>query len=727
MQSVLTVKGNYETGSVLSGLLATLLAAYYSFMRVGFDFRIEPVLVLLGLTYFILFASLYSSNGLARVLPKVKQSWVQSVAFGTVLALGIVFGIGALPTFVARPLAVLLAATGCLLAIITLIRWLKDDAWWHILLLILVSLVLLLQVIWRSWGSEYLTPLFREQIILGNIGGGTLDTLFFGSISQMVTTYGVASTGLDGIPFLYYHTGSMVMHANLARMTGLSVLESYQGGYPVFFISAYLFAIIVFIISVRESSTEAGRPLRRDWFFWATFVLILWTGVNPVTFNIRTLSQSYLTALIFTFLLLALVIVAFKQDNLLEQPERPVNMALLAILIPLLVFCAGVAKLSVLTLLFGVALVMYIRLGMFRKPVTLIALFTLFAAAIAAILLVFPKGSGLSEITGFSIWSLTFGEHPFIWFSFFYLWVYIYLGLRFTRTRIRRIADLQRVFQDRSLLDVEFLLLILGGSIAPEFIFEGGFNNFYFTDIPVVIGMAMLLALLLRLREEVDLLRFDRDLFTREAQLGSWVLLTLVVCMSIAMVSTLRQEAGIVIKNQLITKASISNLPADGSGISRRSMVVGWITSGNMEAIGDWLASQNATLSNAPNYAIIQALEGLNQLPTAMKRESLLFIPQTNTTYWHLFRMEHNHVPYAQPFVAPAFSGLAQLDGIPPDLQSKYNGYWSYDLPPEDRNLSPADPGGLCEAVLAKGFGRVIVLDANADGEPIVEHINCDN
>jgi hypothetical protein len=76
------------------------------------------------------------------------------------------------------------------------------------------------------------------------------------------------------------------------------------------------------------------------------------------------------------------------------------------------------------------------------------------------------------------------------------------------------------------------------------------------------------------------------------------------------------------------------------------------------------------------------------------------------------------------PFIVPATSGLALIDGMPPldcDLVLQY-GLTQYK--PRTTPQLPADviPSALCAKANAKGFSRVIVLDG-ADSTRITQQV----
>jgi hypothetical protein len=76
----------------------------------------------------------------------------------------------------------------------------------------------------RSQYWVFLNPLFVERIY---VGGAHLDTLFHASISQMIETYGIPSTGLDGLPYLHYHFGSHWIFAQFSKLIHMDPINFY--------------------------------------------------------------------------------------------------------------------------------------------------------------------------------------------------------------------------------------------------------------------------------------------------------------------------------------------------------------------------------------------------------------------------------------------------------------------------------------------------------------------
>jgi len=120
-------------------------------------------------------------------------------------------------------------------------------------------------------------------------------------------------------------------------------------------------------------------------------------------------------------------------------------------------------------------------------------------------------------------------------------------------------------------------------------------------------------------------------------------------------------------------------------------------------------------LSRSPDFALIATLRGLDRLPLAIKGQTLVFIPQSYTQFWRLW--EPDRCSYV-PFIVPATSGVAMLDGMPPvdcDLTRQY-GMTSYVRRTKPQVPADVTPVTLCAKAKARGFSRVLVLDGSASG-----------
>ena len=80
MKALITDETNHQTASVISGFLASGLAVFYALARLGFAFQLGPLLVVLGLSYFVIFSPLTMGFLIERLFPDVRQTWIKTPA-----------------------------------------------------------------------------------------------------------------------------------------------------------------------------------------------------------------------------------------------------------------------------------------------------------------------------------------------------------------------------------------------------------------------------------------------------------------------------------------------------------------------------------------------------------------------------------------------------------------------------------------------------------------------
>jgi hypothetical protein len=128
----------------------------------------------------------------------------------------------------------------------------------------LALLILILWMISITWGYGYANLHWRDLLNLGYINK---DIVFHSAYAHMLATYGKASTGLDGLPYVPYHFGSHLMAGVIARLLHTSTLTVYNFVFPWLLPFLYIIAFMWFVISLRP---------RADWRtnipFWILIV-----------------------------------------------------------------------------------------------------------------------------------------------------------------------------------------------------------------------------------------------------------------------------------------------------------------------------------------------------------------------------------------------------------------------------------------------------------------------
>src|SRR5581483_5417848 len=132
------------------------------------------------------------------------------------------------------------------------------------------------------FGSKLHDPLFIEVLPLGQ---RTYDPIFHIALAQNLNTYGVVSSGLDGVPVFHYHAISHWVFLRWASAVAETMPNFYLITYPILvvplFFKAFLNAVndVRLFISERWNADTMLVPL--NWF--AIVVCII--GCIPTMFG----------------------------------------------------------------------------------------------------------------------------------------------------------------------------------------------------------------------------------------------------------------------------------------------------------------------------------------------------------------------------------------------------------------------------------------------------------
>jgi hypothetical protein len=122
-----------------------------------------------------------------------------------------------------------------------------------------------------------------------------------------------------------------------------------------------------------------------------------------------------------------------------------------------------------------------------------------------------------------------------------------------------------------------------------------------------------------------------------------------------------------------------------------------------------------------PTAKMISFLQNLAVLPIVEKQKTLIFIPQSNQLYWGLKQRCD-----AIPFIVPAITGMAMLDGVPVEsCQAKNYGYKLYHLRKESQSEIDKTREVLCKKANNRGFSQIIVIDSDDRQNIIRSDFSC--
>ncbi len=668
---------NRETTAIASAVAAAVLAAVYWISRIGFINPATPVIEALGLSLFLIAAPFWISRAAK------KREWWTSQSVIAIACIGATFAAGIAAERTGYSTAIVFVIVGFVLTLLTLARWARAASIGTTLRFIVGAVIFSVWCAGVIWGSRYKMPLFWETLSFrGNIHH---DTFYYASLANMLETYGTPSTGLDGIPPVHYHFGSPLLFARWSDLLGTDVLSFYSLGYPVIVLPLFFSGLLTLATELRAVFAPDGKPIRGDWRVWLVF-LAATVGFIPTDaldglaiWNSNVfISESYLIAMAVFFFILGAGLAAWG-----KLPK-----AFLLVFLPVMLAVAGFLKISVMLLGFGLFLYLVLRLRLYRRPTVIVSLILSAVLVINTYLIVSlpAQNMGLSP--------LEFMRHDAAqgWQQFFplmhLLWTWVYVVFRTREEGLLDFGDLKLAVKARRTIDIEILLVIaVLGFLPGELIAIHGGSAVYFSDVQRWIALSFIIARLPRWVKAVPVTARTRTGWT-----GIRLSRILAVFVAIPFAVTLFVNLA-----QWPTRMLRTNLTLRGE-----------------------LRTQESTY-----YPIVSALREISHLPKSIRRESLLFIPQSNRQYWSMFTSD-GRCTYT-PLIAPGIASVAMVDGMPASdcqLTDQYNMTVYHRRERPQTGLDVTDPA-ICAKASSKGFQRVIVLDAPNKELPRRRRIDC--
>ena len=710
-----------ETSVVATTVLAVVLAKIYWISRIGFDNPIGPVVEALGVALFLVAAPLVITRlirGSERSGWWTSQSLVMLMCIIVTLVAGIVAGRTGISVVPA------IATVGAASALWTLIRWLRRDTVRASLAFIVGASAFSVWCAGVVWGSRYKMPLFWET--LSHNANIHHDTFYYASMANMIETYGVPSTGLDGVPLIKYHFGSMWFYGKLADLLNTDVLSFYSLGYAIIVLPLFFASLLLFSTELRSLFGRRDEvPMRRDWKVWLV-VLAATVGLIPTdaldafgVWNSNALiSESYLIAMPVFFLLLG-VALAFWQSAREQGSVRPGagSLLFLIVVVPATIATLGFLKLSFMVLSFALLLYVAVRLGLLRQAMVAACV----VVSVIAVALTFPIVSLPAQNQGISILDFMRYNSAIGWQQFFplihLLWTWVYVAMRIWEDGARDTRELMNSIKSRRLVDVEVLLVIaIGGFLPGEIVSIHGGSAVYFSDIQRWVALSFIIARVgiwvreWKSRRGIASVEAQRPRGWRSVRLATVIAIFVAAPFAVTMIVNLVQwpvrdlRGNLALRRELIARAG-------GASTGVRSL-----------AERSKLAEG---VRRSPYYPIVTALRDIARLPEDYRRRTLLFIPQSNEQYWTMFTADGRCT--FTPLIAPGIAAMAMIDGMPSwgcKVSEQYN-MPSYQPRMHAQTAAEVTDAALCAKARAKGFSQVLVLDAPGNSAPRRRRIDC--
>ncbi|HUQ47286.1 MAG TPA: hypothetical protein VM053_03460 [Gemmatimonadaceae bacterium] len=717
-----TAAGDTRTLVVLAGVVAITIGGVYWILRTGFENPPAPIVKSVALSLFLIAFPLIARTLVVRTLSAdAVAGWAASYPFLWLAGIGVTGLVGRLVPVAGFNPFLILAVVGVTAYVLTLVRWIVSQG---ILRSIGYIAAAALFGIWTAgvvWGRIYLNPLFFEKFIVD----GTVhhDTLNLAALGNMLRTYHVASTGIDGLNYFPYHWGSPWLFVQFANLVDIDVMRFYQLAFPVTIIPFFFGGIVafaIFLASRRSPEEETSRRL--GGFFWAVLVAVA-VGIAPIagldamgvwTSNVM-ISESYTIAVPAALLFAAVVIswadgVSPDLQSLRSAKLTPSDILFLIVGIPFGIVLLGYLKISLMALAVAAAVYLVIRLGLYRRlPFLLSIVITAVVFYLTYVQVSLPAHrEGLAPLDYLSNFV------PLPWWPFFVLvhlaWTWIYAAYRIRQEEIQDLAGLGSAIKARRLIDVELLVAIALTGIVPGLLIhiDGG-SAFYFSDVQRWLAGAMLLSWIASAGHKL----WPRPTTTDKRGIGALPTRSLLIAF------LLLAAAGSVVANAFHWPAIMIR-----QNVAVRQQLYANAGKGDLPGrLRDFASMRDpavlaAGLRASPNYSLAHALDDYQRTPVSIRRREAMFIPQADIHYWTSLA----RAPQCtfQPFVAPALSGIAMIDGMPPAgcKLSKYYGIGSFT--PRASGSATQDTTSAALCARAKAIGAEVVISIRFPGDSVI-------
>jgi hypothetical protein len=672
------------------GIAGTLLRAGFS------DRYVSEILHLVGLSLLVL------------SLPKALKEKFEKVGIISegLISIAIILAFAILAIIPGSKLLSLgLSISGYALFLFRSLSQIKPVNFSSVFFIILYSF-LSLWIVSVIWGGYHLRPTFIETLVVSkpyffDQEFYNADTLYNLSIAHMIKNYGEASTGLDGIPSIYYHYGSHWIMAQLSKFTGIHLVHMYSFGYPLIFIPLFFHVFLQFVFRVQEwlfKKTDGG-------LLFVLLLMCLFIGVPHHLYAGGLLGISGLVN--DSFIISLTILFAFLHTGLLFWQRNVKNEWLFTFLTFLFIVAAGIVKISTGYVLTGLVCYFFLRFGLYRQLKYWACLLIviggfLFTYWITAETLPFGirkvgGDEGIQQYIHFYKHTHTF--EPVSWFGGFYLWLYLTVILVFVLLPLPTSTNKVRyLWKNKTMLPAEVSVVVALVGVLPSLLiaFNGG-NSMYFSGIQLFVAGAFVLGFVPALSDKV---------VARSSMVKKPVSLSikgiLAVSLLLLMYKEVRWDFNKMIKINVQTRREILGIPVDP----------------------DWRVKYDQSTFGIFSKPVHQAYDTIK----FGKFVSALMQQEKNTSSSQLLFLNHQTLPtdffrnircIETSFIGPAFSGHAMLDGLSYNcgIGMYGDGYYQHNF----AGVPNPSQNQICDKAASKGFTQVVSFDCTKNQFQLID------
>jgi len=548
---------------------------------------------------------------------------------------------------------------------------------------------------WQS-GTEH-NVLYPEAILTGL---AHTDVAEQSAVVQMISTYRVASTGINGLLPLKYHNGSLWLGEAFRALCGFQALDYVSFGYGLLLIPLYAWALFSAAEMLRQVLQGESGPVSLTYVGACLYAFVgLFPYVNNpllLNFNENILNlDSFLLVLALSLLLLGITVRLYENARARDFELGFAEQLLLSSCIPSALLMVGFVKISQTYLLLALLVYLCWRVPELQTWPLLTA--TALSFALMIWLMHSEVGANRTRIALFNFDRIAPEWVPYFFvFYFTWLWLLVIVWAHFRQ--IRTLGDALQAIRSRDSILVELTWVAAGAGLLPYLLLD--FYSYawkFFLEFHAILAGVFVAGYIPeihagRLWQQVK----DRSLRIPTALAG-------VLLLGVA-------------GHLFITTTGAFYRLLKGNGEIRAALgghsPLQW--RGPLGQLG--ARSSHIADSLAPRLRTKECLLELGKLPKTQLKSVALYIPKTNRTYWDM----REAVPGATPFLAPALSGIAMVYGLPEyeDLGWAAGGfgYPQFQLPTHPEPPVDKTPEAV-EKARADGFRDLLVFEeASAQG-----------
>jgi hypothetical protein len=521
-----------------------------------------------------------------------------------------------------------------------------------------------------------------------------------------------------------------------------------QLGFPVIFLPFFLSMLLQLALVVRErlAASNESIELRRDYAFWALFGVALIGLPIETIFKIRIgenyqfISITYSVGLAFTFAVLSLAVMLFPKAAA-DRKELSASDNILICLLPLLLALIGFLKISLMFLLLAMYGYLFLRLGLWRYKTVFVSLVLSLVMLFVVAKLTTSEGSGFAQIEPFRFFSSGIKVALVAaFFPFYYFWLCAFVAWQLYDRQAFSLKSLKDAISRKKTMESEVLLVACLAGILPHalMVIPGG-SGIYFLDLPKWLSVCLLLGVVGAFQPCEHFFRDIRNRISVKSTLVKQAYIFISI-LGICALASVVFNAGIAVWRMVALNVTIRCALAASSNADQNSapplkhlcsrVMHGGASITTVCQIARQLVplvnSAQESLELSKGHNVIGALKKLAALPLPEKKQTLIYIPQSNRSYWDL-------IPKCEavPFIAPSISGMGLIDGLPaadcPVLNDPLvNHYAIYKLRTDQQHSEDKEATLLCAKVRSKGFSRLIVIDADRHNNAVVTSHSCE-